>query len=131
MKIIDGKIANLGALIVVDVLEGICTQTHAVVYKALRERLRPCLVLNKIDRLAVEMRLSTVEAFHHLRRLVENVNVTIPSHIPCSLYSLQYAYISMAILFNLLRHTQVHTLSIAKESFNNINPGAGFHSAEL
>lgn len=64
-----------GALIIVDVLEGICTQTHAVLYKALRERLRPCLVLNKIDRLALEMQLSTVEAFHHLRRLVENVNV--------------------------------------------------------
>ena len=93
----------------VDVLEGICTQTHAVVYKALRERLRPCLVLNKIDRLAVEMRLSTVEAFHHLRRLVENVNVTIPSHIPCSLYLLQYTYIPMAILFKLLKNHTLYT----------------------
>lgn len=63
-----------GALIVVDVLEGICTQTHAVLYKALKERMRPCLVLNKIDRLLLDMRLSTVEAFQHLRRLVENVN---------------------------------------------------------
>jgi hypothetical protein len=26
---------------------------------------------------------------------------------------------------------QVHTSSIAEVSFNNINPGAGFHSAEL
>ncbi len=63
-----------GALIVIDVLEGICTQTHAVLYKALKERMRPCLVLNKIDRLLIDMRLSTVEAFQHLRRLVENVN---------------------------------------------------------
>jgi ribosome assembly protein 1 len=66
-----------GALIVVDVLEGICTQTHAVLFKALKERLRPCLVLNKIDRLVLEMRLSEVEAFHHLRRLVENVNALV------------------------------------------------------
>lgn len=63
-----------GALIVIDVLEGICTQTHAVLYKALKERMRPCLVLNKIDRLLLDMRLSPVEAFQHLRRLVENVN---------------------------------------------------------
>jgi ribosome assembly protein 1 len=63
-----------GALIVIDVLEGICTQTHAVLYKALKERMRPCLVLNKIDRLYIDMRLNTVEAFQHLRRLVENVN---------------------------------------------------------
>ena len=39
-----------GALIVVDVLEGVCTQTHAVLYKALKERIRPCLVLNKASR---------------------------------------------------------------------------------
>lgn len=63
-----------GALIVVDVLEGLCTQTHAVLYKALKERMRPCLVLNKIDRLALEMQLSPVEAFHYLRRIVENAN---------------------------------------------------------
>ena len=63
-----------GALLVVDVLEGICTQTHAVVYKALKERMRPCLVLNKIDRLFIEMKLSTTEAFHHLKRLLEQVN---------------------------------------------------------
>eukprot|EP01038_Epipyxis_sp_PR26KG_P004266 gene4266-6045_t len=63
-----------GALIVIDVIEGVCTQTHAVLYKALKERMRPCLVLNKIDRLMLEMKQSTTEAFHHLRRLVENVN---------------------------------------------------------
>lgn len=63
-----------GALLVIDVLEGICTQTHAVIYKALKERMKPCLVLNKIDRLCVEMMLSSTEAFYHLRRLVEQVN---------------------------------------------------------
>ena len=63
-----------GALIIVDVLEGMCTQTHAVLYKALKERMRPCLILNKIDRLTLEMKLSPTEAFHHMRRIVENVN---------------------------------------------------------
>jgi len=63
-----------GALIVIDVLEGLCTQTHAVLFKALKERMRPCIVLNKIDRLALEMKLTPSEAFTHLRRIVENVN---------------------------------------------------------
>ena len=63
-----------GALIVIDVLEGICTQTNAVIYKALKEGLTPCLVLNKIDRLCLELQLSTTEAFHHLRRILEQVN---------------------------------------------------------
>lgn len=37
-----------GALIVIDVLEGVCTQTHAVLYKALKEGMTPCLILNKV-----------------------------------------------------------------------------------
>jgi len=63
-----------GALIVVDVVEGACTQTHAVVFKALKEGMTPLLVLNKLDRLALELQLSPLEAFYHLRRVVENVN---------------------------------------------------------
>jgi len=63
-----------GALIVIDVLEGICTQTHAVLYKALKERMRPCLILNKVDRLILDMKLTSVEAFYHLRRLLERAN---------------------------------------------------------
>ena len=63
-----------GALIVVDVVEGACTQTHAVVHKALKEGLWPCLVLNKIDRLVLELRLSPIDAFYQLRRVIENIN---------------------------------------------------------
>ena len=47
---------------------GICTQTHAVLYKALKERMKPCIILNKIDRLLLDMQLTSVEAFYHLRR---------------------------------------------------------------
>jgi len=63
-----------GAIILVDVLEGVCTQTRAVLHKALKERMRPCLVLNKIDRLCLEMKLTPLEAFQHLRKVLENVN---------------------------------------------------------
>ena len=40
---------------VVDVVEGICVQTHAVLRQAWEERLRVCLVFNKLDRLVIEM----------------------------------------------------------------------------
>ena len=63
-----------GAIVLVDVLEGVCTQTRAVLHKALKERMRPCLVLNKIDRLCLEMKLSSSEAYQHLRKILENVN---------------------------------------------------------
>ena len=63
-----------GALIIIDVLEGICPQTNAVIYKAIKEKMNPCLVLNKLDKLILELRLSSVEAFNHIRRILENVN---------------------------------------------------------
>ncbi|KAG5191663.1 P-loop containing nucleoside triphosphate hydrolase protein [Tribonema minus] len=61
-------------LVVVDVLEGVCPQTHAVLRQAWKERMRPLLVLNKVDRLISELKLTPLEAWHHLQRLVENVN---------------------------------------------------------
>eukprot|EP01041_Mallomonas_annulata_P002880 gene2880-5646_t len=78
-----------GALIVIDVLEGLCTQTHAVLYKALKERMRPCLVLNKIDRLILELQLTPVEAFHHLRRVLENANALASSLLGSELIQLR------------------------------------------
>lgn len=63
-----------GALILVDVIEGVCTQTHAVIHRALMEKLKPCLVLNKIDRLVLELRMSSTEAFLHIRKIIENIN---------------------------------------------------------
>ena len=64
-----------GALVVVDVVEGVCTQTHAVLRQAWLERVRPCLVLNKIDRLIHELHMSPLEAYQHLKGIIEQVNV--------------------------------------------------------
>ncbi|CAI2168612.1 15727_t:CDS:10, partial [Funneliformis geosporum] len=63
-----------GALILVDVVEGVCTQTHAVLRQAWVENVRPILVLNKIDRLITELRLSPLEAYVHLNKILEQVN---------------------------------------------------------
>lgn len=64
-----------GALLVVDVVEGVCVQTVAVLRAALDRRVVPLLVLNKIDRLHSELHLSPVEAYAHLGRVLEQVNV--------------------------------------------------------
>ncbi|KAI9568395.1 P-loop containing nucleoside triphosphate hydrolase protein [Boletus coccyginus] len=64
-----------GALVLVDVVEGVCTQTIAVLRQAWQDNLRPILVINKLDRLITELKLSPIEAYHHLARLIEQVNV--------------------------------------------------------
>ncbi|KAF7365389.1 hypothetical protein MVEN_00411300 [Mycena venus] len=63
-----------GALVLIDVVEGVCTQTIAVLRQAWVDRLRPILVINKFDRLITELQLSPVEAYYHLARLIEQVN---------------------------------------------------------
>lgn len=42
--------------------------------QAWQDRLRPILVINKFDRLITELKLAPVEAYHHLARLIEQVN---------------------------------------------------------
>ena len=66
-----------GALVVVDAVEGVCIQTQAVIRQAWEERVKPCLVINKVDRLITEIKLSPLEAFHHIRQIIERVNALI------------------------------------------------------
>ncbi|VDL89464.1 unnamed protein product [Schistocephalus solidus] len=63
-----------GAVIVVDVVEGVCPQTRAVLRQAWNERLALVLLLNKIDRLFLELRLSPLEVYDRLLRVLEQVN---------------------------------------------------------
>ncbi|XP_076879155.1 LOW QUALITY PROTEIN: elongation factor-like GTPase 1 [Brachyhypopomus gauderio] len=63
-----------GAIVVVDAVEGVCPQTQAVLRQAWLENIRPVLVINKIDRLIVELKLSPLEAHMHLQKILEQVN---------------------------------------------------------
>ncbi|KAG8929585.1 Cytoplasmic GTPase/eEF2-like protein (ribosomal biogenesis) [Tulasnella sp. 418] len=68
-----------GALVLVDVVEGVCTQTIAVLRQAWIDGLRPILVINKFDRLITELKLAPIEAYHHLTQLIEQVNAVMGS----------------------------------------------------
>ncbi|OQR70697.1 elongation factor Tu GTP-binding domain-containing protein 1-like [Tropilaelaps mercedesae] len=63
-----------GAIVVVDVIEGVCAQTKVALELAYREQLRPVLVLNKIDRLILEKQMSSLDAYVHLQQVLEQVN---------------------------------------------------------
>ncbi|CAN0842523.1 Elongation factor-like GTPase 1 [Linum grandiflorum] len=69
-----------GALVLVDAVEGVHIQTHAVLRQAWIEKLTPCLVLNKIDRLIGELELTPMEAYTRLLRIVHEVNVIISGY---------------------------------------------------
>ncbi|XP_059928148.1 elongation factor-like GTPase 1 [Gadus macrocephalus] len=63
-----------GAIVIVDAVEGVCPQTQAVLRQAWLENIRPVLVLNKMDRLISELKLTSLEAFTHLQKILEQVN---------------------------------------------------------
>ncbi len=66
-------------IVVVDVIEGVSPQTLAVLRQAWSERMRPLLVLNKLDRLLSELQLTPLEAWLHLTRVMENINAAMAS----------------------------------------------------
>eukprot|EP00927_Polykrikos_kofoidii_P072767 TRINITY_DN68859_c0_g1_i1.p1 TRINITY_DN68859_c0_g1~~TRINITY_DN68859_c0_g1_i1.p1 ORF type:complete len:1204 (+),score=224.66 TRINITY_DN68859_c0_g1_i1:171-3614(+) len=63
-----------GAFVVVDVVEGVEAQTRTVLRQAWRDRVKTCLVINKIDRLIVELDLTPLEAYQRIVNLLEQVN---------------------------------------------------------
>ncbi|KAL2262125.1 hypothetical protein VTK26DRAFT_2392 [Humicola hyalothermophila] len=68
-----------GAVVLVDAVEGVCSQTITVLRQTWTEKLKPLLVINKIDRLITELKMSPGEAFVHLTKLLEQVNAVLGS----------------------------------------------------
>jgi ribosome assembly protein 1 len=54
-------------------------QTIAVLRQAWLDNLKPILVINKLDRLITELKLTPSEAYHHLNQLIEQVNAVMGS----------------------------------------------------
>jgi len=69
-----------GALVVVDCVEGVAVQTGTVLRQAMSERVRPVLMVNKVDRALLELQLSGEEIYQNMVRAIENVNVIIESY---------------------------------------------------
>lgn len=70
-----------GALVVVDVVEGVCVQTETVLRQALAERIRPVLMINKLDRALIELQLDPESAFNAFNKAIESANVIISTYM--------------------------------------------------
>lgn len=68
LRVIDG------AILVVDAVEGVMTQTEMYLRMALEERVRPLLYINKVDRLIKELKLTPSEIQQRFIQIIKEVN---------------------------------------------------------
>ncbi|RLI88218.1 MAG: elongation factor EF-2 [Candidatus Altiarchaeales archaeon] len=71
-----------GVIVVVCAVEGVMPQTKTVIAQALKERVKPTLFINKVDRLINELKLSPEELQNRFLRIITNVNKIIRQRQP-------------------------------------------------
>ncbi|MAG50092.1 elongation factor EF-2 [archaeon] len=71
-----------GAIVLCDAVEGVMPQTETVLKQALRERVKPILFINKIDRLIKELKLGPEAMQERLVKIITDVNKFISSITP-------------------------------------------------
>ncbi|CAF9930077.1 MAG: Elongation factor 2 [Gomphillus americanus] len=78
-----------GALVVVDCIEGVCVQTETVLRQALGERIKPVVIVNKVDRALLELQVEKEELYQSFSRTIESVNVIISTYFDQALGDVQ------------------------------------------
>src|SRR3989339_769348 len=63
-----------GTFVLICAVEGIMPQTETVLKQALRERVKPVLFINKVDRLIKELKLNPQEILERLTKIITEVN---------------------------------------------------------
>merc|ERR1719198_2883615 len=78
-----------GALVVVDCIEGAAVQTETVLRQALQERVKPVLMVNKVDRGILELQMDGEDMYNQFRKVVENINVIVSMYMDEALGDIQ------------------------------------------
>ncbi|KAJ4372174.1 hypothetical protein N0V83_003947 [Neocucurbitaria cava] len=71
-----------GVVLVVDVVEGVQVNTEQIIKHAVLEDLPLTLVINKMDRLILELKLPPNDAYFKIKHVIEEVNTVIENTIP-------------------------------------------------
>jgi elongation factor 2 len=70
-----------GAIIVVDVVEGVMVQTETVTRQAMQDLVKPVLFINKIDRLITEKRLKEKKIAEHIDKTAREFNAMLGKYL--------------------------------------------------
>eukprot|EP01119_Soliformovum_irregulare_P021699 TRINITY_DN727_c0_g1_i1.p1 TRINITY_DN727_c0_g1~~TRINITY_DN727_c0_g1_i1.p1 ORF type:complete len:1003 (+),score=290.18 TRINITY_DN727_c0_g1_i1:336-3011(+) len=73
-----------GVVIIVDAVEGLMVQTERLIKHAVLEGLPIVLVINKMDRLILELKLPPLDAYYKIRHTIDEVNTILSACTPPS-----------------------------------------------
>ncbi|RKP24578.1 P-loop containing nucleoside triphosphate hydrolase protein, partial [Syncephalis pseudoplumigaleata] len=71
-----------GAVLIVDAMEGVMAHTELIIRQLVKDNIAMTLVVNKVDRLILELKLPPNDAYFKLRHVIEEVNTVIRSCAP-------------------------------------------------
>ena len=71
-----------GVIIVVCAVEGIMPQTETVIIQALKEKVKPVLFINKVDRLIAELQVTPEDMMKRFGKIITEVNKLISRMVP-------------------------------------------------
>lgn len=63
-----------GAVLVVDAVEGVMCNTERIIRHCIQEKVTLTLVVNKVDRLVLELKIPPTDAYFKLKHTIEEVN---------------------------------------------------------
>ena len=71
-----------GVIILDDAVEGVMPQTETVIRQALKERVKPVLFINKVDRLVNELKITPEQMEQRFVKIITDVNTRILKQLP-------------------------------------------------
>lgn len=114
-----------GALVVVDTIDGVCVQTETVLRQAIAERVKPVLMVNKVDRALLELQLPAEELYQAFCRSIESVNVIVSMYNDEALGDVQVDPCAGTVAFGSGLHQWAFTLKRFAKTY-----GAKFNVSE-
>ncbi|OTA05691.1 U5 small nuclear ribonucleoprotein [Trichoderma parareesei] len=115
-----------GVCLVVDVVEGVQVNTEQIIKHAALEDIPLTLIINKMDRLILELKLPPKDAYFKLKHVVEEVNTVIANTVPTKAASRRLSPEKGNVLFACTDMGWCFTLpSFAKmytDTYGDINP---------
>ena len=67
-------------MVVVDAVDGVCVQTETVLRQAIQEKIKPILMINKIDKSIEGQMLRGEELYQQFLKVIEKANALLATY---------------------------------------------------